>query len=278
MDGYRLVTRRRFHLSVNTILILINFVLFIILSVLVSINPNFLSYFSLNPSNVLQGKYLWTFLTSMFSHVYFWHIAFNMISLFFVGVLAERIIGPKRYLLFYLAAGLFAGLVFVLLAGFLGTNPLGAKLFGSPDTAGIGASGAIFGIVGLLAVLTPKNRIYLVAGPLIAIIAESVLSNFASAPIMSAVDLVVTVYVFFSLFAMFSFNSFMRKIIVPINLPFWMLPIIAIVPLVVIGLFVPLPIGNSAHLGGLLIGLAYGFYLKHKFPRKTEMISRAFSR
>jgi len=33
-----------------------------------------------------------------------------------------------------------------------------------------------------------------------------------------------------------------------------------------------LPIGNVAHLGGLIIGLGYGFYLKRKYPRKTKMI------
>ena len=38
-----------------------------------------------------------------------------------------------------------------------------------------------------------------------------------------------------------------------------------------------LPIGNSAHLGGLIAGLFYGFYLKYKFPNKTKMIRRIFS-
>lgn len=278
MDLYK-ITNRRFHLSVNTILILINVFIFIILSILVSINPSLLNYFTLNPSYILHGKYLWTLITSMFSHVYFWHIAFNMISLFFVGILVERIIGPRRYLIFYLSAGLFAGIVFVLLAGFLGMNPIGAKFFGSPDIAGLGASGAIFGLVGLLAVLTPKNRIYLIAGPLIAIVAESVLANFvSSSSLLNVIDILVTIYVFFSIFAMFSPNNTLRKSVIPLNMPFWMLPIVAIVPLILIGFFVQLPIGNSAHLGGLLFGVAYGVYLKHKFPRKTQVISRIFSR
>jgi membrane associated rhomboid family serine protease len=270
--------RKFFHLSVNTILILINVAMFILLSILISINPALVNYFALNPSNILHGQYLWTFLTSMFSHIYFWHLAFNMISLFFVGILIERILGPKRYLFFYTAAGLFAGIVFVLLAGFFGTSQLGASLFGSPSIAGLGASGAIFGLVGLLAVLTPKNRVSLIAGPLIAIILESVLSNFLSSTIIGTIDLIVTFYVFLSLFAMFSTNKFLRKIVIPLNMPFWILPIVAIVPLVIIGLFVPLPIANSAHFGGLIFGLAYGLYLKYKFPKKTQMISKIFSR
>ena len=39
-----------------------------------------------------------------------------------------------------------------------------------------------------------------------------------------------------------------------------------------------LPIGNVAHLGGLMVGVGYGFYLKRKFPRKTKMISTYFAR
>ncbi len=270
--------QRRFHFSVNTIFILINIAIFIILAILLSINPSFIKYFELKPSLILQGKFLWTLLTSMFSQVYFWHLAFNMISLFFLGVIVEKILGAKRYLLFYLVAGLFAGIVFVLLAGFFGTSPIGAKLFGSPDISGVGASGAIFGLVGLLAVLIPRKRVYLIAGPLLAIILESVLANFVSSSLLSVLDLIITFYVFFSLFAMFSFNSPIKKLILPLNLPFWLIPIIAIVPLFIIGLFVSLPIANSAHLGGLLIGLAYGTYLKYKFPRKTDMISKVFSR
>jgi membrane associated rhomboid family serine protease len=276
--NYQFVPRRRFHLSINTILILINILMFIFLSILVAINPAFLNYFTLTPSNILHGQYLWTLLTSMFSHVDPWHIAFNMISLFFVGILIERILGPKRYLFFYLAAGLFAGLVFVLLSGFFGTNTLGASLFGNPTVAGLGASGAIFGLVGLLAVLTPKNRVYLITGPLIAIILESVLSNLLSSSIINPFSWVVTIYVFLSIFAMFSSNKYLRAIALPLNLPFWLLPIITIVPLVIIGLFIPLPIANSAHFGGLIFGLAYGLYLKYKFPKKTQMISRIFSK
>jgi len=57
----------------------------------------------------------------------------------------------------------------------------------------------------------------------------------------------------------------------------WVAPIIAIVPLVLIGLFVDLPIGNSAHIGGLLIGLLYAFYLRKKYKRKTALIVDYFS-
>jgi len=38
-----------------------------------------------------------------------------------------------------------------------------------------------------------------------------------------------------------------------------------------------IPIGNTAHLGGLVTGIAYGIYLKKKYKRKTRFISRYFS-
>ncbi len=37
------------------------------------------------------------------------------------------------------------------------------------------------------------------------------------------------------------------------------------------------PIGNTAHLGGLIAGLVYGIYLRNKFPNKINMIGRHFS-
>ena len=277
---YRIVSEKKRlfgRLSVNTILILINSLMFIILSILTSINPNFINYFSLTPSRILHGQYLWTLLTSMFSHIYFWHIAFNMISLFFLGVIVEKIIGPKRYLLFYISAGLFAGIVFVLLAGYLGTSNIGTQLFGNPDISGLGASGAIFGLVGLLAILTPKKKVYLIVGPLLAIIAESVITNFVSSSISGIIDAIITIYVFFSIFAMFSFNPIIRKSVITLGMPFWLIPIIAIIPLFIVGLFVPLPIANSAHLGGLIFGLAFGIYLKVKYKRKTKYISKYFA-
>jgi membrane associated rhomboid family serine protease len=79
------------------------------------------------------------------------------------------------------------------------------------------------------------------------------------------------------IFSLMSFNPTLRKFSIPVELPMWLLPIIAIVPLVLIDQFItPLPIGNSAHIGGLVVGLFYGLYLKKKFPNKTRMISRHF--
>ena len=272
-------TKRKFRLSVTAILVIINVVLFIAFSILLSLNLGLISYIGLKPSNFLHGKYLWTLLTSMFMHANLTHLIFNMISLFFVGTFLERLIGKRRLVWFYLASGIFAGIVFSLLSGFFGMSSLGAKLFGDPSIIGIGASGAIFGLVGVLAVLTPRNKISLIAGPLAAIILEYFISSaFPNSAVLIPMGIVINIYIFASIFAVLSFNPKIYKFSIPIQMPFWILPLVAIIPLVVIGFFVELPIGNSAHFGGLLAGLAYGFYLKQRFPKKTKMISKLFSR
>ncbi len=283
MRGYNLFSgRRKFRLSATAILIIVNVVVYIILSILIAANPTLINFIGLKPSAILQGKNLWTLLTSMFMHEPLpnvTHILFNMISLFFVGTFLEKIIGKRRLVASYLTSGIFAGIVFSLLAGFFGNSTIGAKLFGSPSVIGIGASGAIFGLIGILAVLTPRNKISLVAGPLAAIILEYFLNSaFPNASFLVALGIILNIYIFASIFLIFSFNPKIYKFALPIQMPFWVLPLAAIVPLVIVGLFVELPIGNSAHLGGLVAGLAYGFYLRYKFPRKTKMISKIFSR
>lgn len=121
-------------------------------------NPETLyNFLALKPLNILQGKYLWTFLTSMFMHGGLFHIFANMFSLIFVGSLVEKILGRKRYLWFYLVSGLFAGLFFVLSA-FVFKSDLNAFA--------VGASGALFGVVGLLMFLTPNLKVYVMFIPI----------------------------------------------------------------------------------------------------------------
>jgi len=173
---------------------------------------------ALIPSAILAGKGLWTLVTSIFMHAGFVHLFVNMVSLVFIGNFVEKLIGKKRFLGLYFAGGLFAGLFFVVIAAITGVDL---------NVYAVGASGAIFALGGLLAVLTPK----------------------------------LPVLVFF---------------IIP--MPMWAAMGVLIFGLWVLSSTMGLPIGNTAHLGGLILGLGYGFYLKRKYPRKTEMISKYFTR
>ncbi len=280
MDStYSVSTRKRSifsHLSVTSLIIFINIITFIIFTALIALNVIPISAIAITPMNILHGRDLWTFITSMFMHDGLAHLFFNMFSLFFIGTFLEKIIGRKRYFWFYMIAGIFAGAVFVLFSGLFGTTTLGAQLFGAPDVAGVGASGAIFGLLGVLAVLVPYAKVFLILGPLVAIILGFIISPVLSSSLSTFIMFVLNIYILISIFAIFSFNPNVRKLSMPVEMPFWLLPIIAIIPLIVLGLFFPLPIANTAHLGGLFAGLVYGAYLKNKYKRKTKYLSRYF--
>ncbi|MEK6936006.1 MAG: rhomboid family intramembrane serine protease [Nanoarchaeota archaeon] len=264
--------------GVTTWIIIIDVIVFIAISIINITYPNIINYLSLTPNLVFHKKYLGTLFTSMFMHANFVHLFVNMISLFFLGGVVEKIIGRKRFFWFYLISGIIGGIVFASLSYFFGITSLGSKIFVDPAISAVGASGAIFGLAGLLAVLMPYRKVSLIAGPLIAIIIQAVLSSFfPNNPLLAVIDPIITIYIFVSIFLMLSFNPRLIRLSVPINLSFWLLPIVAIVPLVIIGLFIQLPIGNTAHLGGLVVGLVYGLYLRQKYKRKTAMISKYFS-
>ncbi|MCK5624473.1 rhomboid family intramembrane serine protease [Candidatus Pacearchaeota archaeon] len=206
------------NLSVNSTIILTNVVLFFVFLILMSSEILSIDFIALQPANIFAGQYIWTFLTSMFMHGGIFHLFVNMLSLFFIGSLVEKVLGQKRYLLFYLISGLIAGLAFVLLS-----------LISPTDFSAyaVGASGALFGLVGLLVLLTPNLPVYVMFIP------------------------------------------------IPIKMKY-AAPGLLIV-LWIISATANIGIGNTAHLGGLLCGLAYGIYLRTKYPNKIRSIQKHFS-
>lgn len=98
-------------------------------------------------------EYVWTWLTSVFAHGSFPHIAANSIGLYFFGRVVERRLGSKRYVALFLVSGAVAGLAQI------GTTILLAGA-GEP-IAVVGASGALLAIMGVLTVLNPGLTVYL---------------------------------------------------------------------------------------------------------------------
>jgi membrane associated rhomboid family serine protease len=86
---------------------------------------------------------VWQLVTTMFTHVEVLHIGFNMLALYALGPSLEVAIGRSRFLALYFISGL-AGSALVMWAG----SEYGATL---------GASGAIFGLMGALAVIALKT-------------------------------------------------------------------------------------------------------------------------
>ena len=274
-----MIHKRRFSkTSLTNIIILVNIIIFFIAMTILAFDSNLINCIAIQPSNILSGISLWTIITSMFMHSGFLHLFVNMFSLFFLGNLTERIIGRKRFLWFYLISGIFAGLFFVLFA-YLGTflpGTFGDRLFGGLADSAVGASGALFGLLGILAIIIPRQRVYLILGPILIIILQIIVSQFAPEPFNSIFVIITSIIILLMILAMFSPNPKLRKLSLPAGMPLWFAPIAAILPLFLISLLVKLPIGNTAHLGGLIAGLAYGFYLKHKYKKKIEMLQRFF--
>jgi len=83
---------------------------------------------------ILQGQ-TWRLFTSMFLHIGLAHLAFNAYALFIFGLEMEPLYSPDRYLVIYILSGLFGSLVSFAYRG--------------PQVLSAGASGAIFGIIGM---------------------------------------------------------------------------------------------------------------------------------
>lgn len=267
------MARKKPVLSITNFLIILNVILFFVFLIASFFYEGLLNFIAVKPSYVLSGDYVWTVFTSMFMHGGFFHLFVNMLSLFFLGSLTEQIIGRKRFIWFYLIAGVVGGLFFVSFA-YLGESfPRGDFIFGGVDDFAVGASGAIFGLLGILATILPKKKVYLIVGPLIGIILQVLISGLFP-EVSNFVDIASGILIFLMIFSLFSFNQNLRKIALPLSLPFWLAPIIAIVPLLLIGFFIKLPIGNMAHLGGLVAGLAYGAYLRNKYRQKVKLLNK----
>lgn len=93
-----------------------------------------------------EGEY-YRILTSMFLHSDFEHLMNNMLVLFFVGDNLERAAGKVRYLLIYFGSGIIAGI-----------SSISYNMMKDRMVLSIGASGAIFGVVGAMAYILLVNK------------------------------------------------------------------------------------------------------------------------
>lgn len=112
-----------------------------------ALNPIFVDDFPYNPFNFQ----IWQLITYQFMHGNFSHILFNMFGLWMFGAEIENIFGSKKFLIFYLLAGVSAGLLHLFLSPLLGSTP----------AVTIGASGSVFGVLVAFALLFPDRYIFL---------------------------------------------------------------------------------------------------------------------
>jgi len=100
---------------------------------------------------------VWRYLTFQFLHADPFHLLFNMLGLYFLGMYLERAWGTRRFLTFYLVCGAVAGLTHVALSWSFRTD-----LFVSL----LGASGGVYAVVLACAILFPHIRVIVILFPM----------------------------------------------------------------------------------------------------------------
>ncbi|MBN2250784.1 MAG: rhomboid family intramembrane serine protease [Candidatus Altiarchaeota archaeon] len=137
------------------------------------------SMFALSPAEFMKQP--WTLLTSMFLHAGIYHLMFNMIALFFFGLYLERLVGENEFLKIYFFGGLFAGIAYLFTSLAFNMPP--------PDIAAVGASGAIFAVMGVLVVLRPKLLIFVYFVPMPLYIYAVIYTLWALFEMMGSMDM-----------------------------------------------------------------------------------------
>jgi rhomboid-like protein len=171
-------------------------------------SPRFLSFMERNFLSHSYSNNPLTLITSSFSHSNTWHIVLNMVAFYSFGSALHHILGQERFVATYLSAAMTSALI----------GKWGHLLSGR-YTSSLGASGAIYALVGLEAVLgSERHRMALIFLPNV------------SFSMWTGVCLLIAFDVGMILFGKSIFDHY-------------------------------------AHLGGMLFGLGYGFYLKYKHNR-----------
>lgn len=145
-------------LSVVYILIIINVIGFIFPSLISFLWQKDLVVFYQNLGlsqyfSIFLPKF-WTIITYAFLHSTFFHLLFNMILLYFVGIIFMNLFNPKRFLFLYVLGVIFGGILFILAFSFL-------PVFSNRNDILIGASAGVMAILIFLATYTPQYRVFL---------------------------------------------------------------------------------------------------------------------
>jgi len=119
--------------------------------------------------------HVWQIVTHMFMHGGFMHILFNMYTLWMFGSVLERMIGERKFLIFYFVCGLGAvalhtGVEYLQVQGFMkaiaeGSTTASQSYAELKATPVVGASGAIYGVIIGYAMLFPESKLTLLFPP-----------------------------------------------------------------------------------------------------------------
>ena len=118
----------------------------VLMFILQTMIPGFTEIFLLNQSSLTEP---WRFISSIFLHGSLPHLLYNGFALMLFGSMLEALIGNKRFFLIFFISGIAANLI---------SLPF--------YDAALGASGAIFGILGALIILRPHMMVFVYGLPM----------------------------------------------------------------------------------------------------------------
>lgn len=140
-------------------IIAVNIIVFIIQNILDSKYDGIVTTgFSLAWWEILDGSQYYRLFTYMFLHGDLSHIFNNMLVFAFLGTTVERLLGKGKFLLSYLGSGVVAGLASVLYSKWEVSGLAESILEGVPYKYSLGASGAVFGMTGILIYIVLVNK------------------------------------------------------------------------------------------------------------------------
>jgi len=173
-------------------LILINVIIFV--ATMLSRNFMTMQFALFYPTS--QYFHWWQFVTHMFMHGGFWHIFFNMYTLLLFGSVVERMIGEKKFLIFYFVCGLGAaalhtGVEWLQMQSFMAQAADGSanamqQVAMLKTVPTVGASGAIYGVLLAYAMLFPESRMTLIFPP-VTLSAKWMVVAFAAIELLTGV-------------------------------------------------------------------------------------------
>ena len=128
------------------------------------ISPQFENAFLFIPVLALQEP--WRFVTSMFLHADIMHLFFNAYALFLFGSILEQKISKTHWLAIFFGAGLLGGILYYIMSLTDFAPICAAPMGGTWPCPALGASGAIYGLLGAVAVLVPNLRLFVMFMPM----------------------------------------------------------------------------------------------------------------
>lgn len=199
-------------------------------------------------SNPYGHFHVWQPLTYMFAHGNFTHIFFNMYALWMFGSVMENFWGSRRFLFYYFACGIGAGLLYLVVPGMHVT---------------IGASGAVYGLLLAFAMTFPRDRVYIFIWMFVLMAASLVCHGV---PGLRQVGVLIDEYsVLLFLLIFYLGNSTGRGLVAIENR--WFVAMMTVIELFM-GFFVIDGVAHFAHLGGMLVGfLIVVYWRRHPFSK-----------